>query len=168
MVATLLMFEPALGSDDEQRAKELFFEGHAAADRGDHQTACAKFTESLALFRRASTLLNLGECSEKTGRLANALRYWREGAALLESGDARMALAKQRVSELDGQVPRLQIRVPPELPSQTVISLDGAAITLKSLSKEQRLDPGPHTLRLTAPGHRTGTKMSTSQDERTT
>jgi len=141
----------ALGRDDEERAKTLFFEGHTAADQGDHETACTKFAESLALFRRASTLLNLGECSEKLGRLADALRYWRQGAALVESNDARLELAKQRVAELDLRVPRLRVALPPQLPSQAVITLDGAVVTVEQLTDELRLDAGPHALGLTAP-----------------
>ena len=97
----LLLSSAGQAEDREERAKQLFFEAHEATDRGDDATACRKFEESLLLFRRASTLLNLGECSERLGKVATALRYWTQAAALLESSDPRMALTKQHIARVD-------------------------------------------------------------------
>ena len=139
--------------DDEARARRLFDEGHEATDRGDDAAACAKFEQSLALFRRASTLLNLGDCHQKLGHTATALGYWSEGAALLSSDDVRMGLAKEHIAALEQQVPRLVVHLPDPLPANAVITLDDHALTRAALAEPLKLDPGPHQLRLTAPGY---------------
>lgn len=154
IAAALLIASPAHGQDREERAKQLFFEAHAAADAGDHRTACAKFEESLQLFRRASTLLNLGECSEHLGKLATALRYWRQGAALVESSDERMILTKEHISVLEQRVPRLQLVLPAPLPEASVVSVDGVAVPEEALGARVELpvDPGEHVVTLRSPG----------------
>ena len=111
------------------------------------------FPRVFCLFRRASTLLNLGACSDRLGLLADALRYWREGTALLESADPRLAFAKQRVVELDARVPRLRVDLAAEIPVGTVITLDDVAVTRDELADEMRLDAGSHRFELDAPGH---------------
>jgi hypothetical protein len=158
---TMLIVAPARGQaaddqpveaapDDEARARDLFFAGHEAADRGDHATACTKFAESLALFRRVSTLLNLGKCSEATGEISSALRYWTEGAALLEPQDARMTLAKERIATLDARVPVVSLTLPSPVPDGAVVEVDGRRID--RTSKPLRLAPGAHRIALRAPG----------------
>ncbi|MBW2456021.1 MAG: PEGA domain-containing protein [Deltaproteobacteria bacterium] len=150
-----LLLWPAIAAadDDADRAKLLFREGRDASARGDHATACTKYGESLVLFRRASTLLNLGACHDQLGRTATALAYWEQGAALLEPADPRMEVATQSVAELRLRAPRLTVSLPATLPAGAVITLDGSAVGRSLLDRELRLDPGPHELRLTAPGH---------------
>ena len=146
----------AAHAQDEDRAKELFFEGHAAADRGEYDVACAHFRESLEYFRRVSTLLNLGKCSDEIGEIAEALRYWSESAALLEPGDPRMVIAKKRIGELETRVPRLRLTLPQPLPDGAVVELDGAVLTREQHTSPLRFNPGaPHRLDLVVPGHDT-------------
>jgi hypothetical protein len=151
LVLTLsLVSGRALADDDETRARELFFAGHEAADRGDHATACEKFGQSLELFRRVSTLLNLGKCSEELGDITAALAYWTEGAALLEPQDPRMTLAKERIAALETRVPVLSVAIDP-VPAGAVLTVDGephAPAGVEGL----RLPPGAHRLELRAPG----------------
>ncbi|MEZ4442747.1 MAG: tetratricopeptide repeat protein [Polyangiaceae bacterium] len=143
----------AEGDEDEERARRLFEEGFEARDRGDHEAACAKFSESLELFRRASTLLNLGACHEQLGHTATALGFWVEGAALLPSDDKRMEIARAHAAELEERAPRLHIVLPNALPALAVLTLDGRELSTKELDEVLRLDPGPHQLRLSAPEH---------------
>lgn len=154
-LSLLAIASPAMAEepDAEAEARALFFEAHEAAKRGDAALACTKFEESLALFRRASTLLNLGDCYDDLGRTATALSYWREGAALLESADERMALAKLRIGELDALAPRLRVRLPPSLPERSIVQIGDQASTATSLPDEIRLDPGVHEIILQAPDH---------------
>jgi exonuclease VII small subunit len=147
----------ARAQDAEERAKALFFEGHEAAARGDHHTACARFEDSLALFRRASTLLNLGECSEHLGLLADALRYWREGAATLDSSDERLALAKEKVRELEKRVPVLSVDTGGPLPSGAAVLVDGTAVPATELADVIAVDVGEHVLELVVPRRETAT-----------
>jgi hypothetical protein len=143
--------EPPGAEDAEARARRFFLEGHEAADRGEHAIACARFEQSLLLFRRASTLLNLGQCSERLGRVATALRYWEDGAALLEPNDERMALAKERITELRERAPSVVVELPATLPAGAAVVVDGALQPRAKLGRPLVLDPGPHELRLQAP-----------------
>jgi hypothetical protein len=146
-----LAFPGVAYADDDERARQLFDQGHDAADRGDHATACQRFEESLALVRRASTLLNLGACYDKLGRLTTALRYWQEGAGALPPEDERVARAHERIASLEDRIPRLRLVVPAELPPGATVALDGT--TLTDLDAELRVDPARHEVSLVAPGH---------------
>jgi len=152
----LLAPSAAMADDREERAKELFYEAHEAVERGDDVTACRKFEESLALFRRASTLLNLGDCSERLGKLADALRYWTQAAALLESSDPRMTLTKEQIARIDRRVPRLQLVLPRSLPEDAVVAVDGHALPSAEAGTRVELpvDPGEHHVVLRAAGHK--------------
>src|SRR5688572_15982089 len=99
-LALLACASIAHAADDETRARDLFTEGRDAMNRGDYAIACAKFEESMRLFRRASMLLNLGACNEKLGKLATSLRYWQEGVSALEITDPRYETSKEEVRRL--------------------------------------------------------------------
>ncbi len=138
---------------DEERARALFFEAHEAADAGDLEHACKTFAASLALFRRGSTLLNLGRCHRGLGQLASALAHFEEAAALLEQGDPRLEEAQAQVEELQRLAPRVTIRLPDELPSTLRISLDDRFVATHELAVPLRLDAGEHRLTTEADGY---------------
>jgi hypothetical protein len=156
VVCASLWARPAAAqADAEERARVLFTEGRDAMDRGDYATACQKFDESLRIFRRASMLLNLGACNEKLGRLATALRYWREGLSALQITDReRVQKAKEEIAALEQRAPRVVLVLPGDLPSQSIVAVDGAALERERASEPIYLDPGEHTLTLDAPGRR--------------
>jgi hypothetical protein len=154
LTAACSLSMPAHAQDHETRAKELFFKGHEAADRGDHASACESFRESLKYFRRVSTLLNLGKCSDAIGQIAEALRYWTEAAALLEPTDARMTLAKKRIDDLEERVPQLTLQLPAQLPDGSVVELDGVVLPPQRYRAALRLNPGVrYEVSLLTPGH---------------
>jgi hypothetical protein len=73
---------------DADPALTLFQEGRALGARGDPNAACLKFAESLALERKLGTLLNLGDCSERLGRIAAAWAYFAEASSVAhQAGD---------------------------------------------------------------------------------
>lgn len=163
LMVTLLAPSTVTADDREDRAKELFYEAHEAVERGDDVTACRKFEESLSMFRRASTLLNLGDCSERLGKLADALRYWTQAAALLESSDPRMALTKEQIARIDRRVPRLQLVLPRSLPEDAVVTVDGHALpgTEAGTRVELPVDPGEHHVVLRAAAHKSSERRVT-------
>ena len=153
-VLALLVWSSVVGAEDDAAvAQQLFRQGREASAQGDYVTACAKFEQSLQLFRRASTLLNLGVCHQQLGRTATALAFWEQGAALLDPGDERMEQAKEEVAALRARAPIVQVILPAILPAGAVITLDGKAVGRSLLDREQRLDPGSHELWLLAPGY---------------
>jgi predicted TPR repeat methyltransferase len=76
-----------MNDDDFERAKALFFEGHALFDAGRPEDAAERFEASLALVPgRASTLANLGAARVEAGRPAAALEPL-EAVLALEPAD---------------------------------------------------------------------------------
>src|SRR5579864_3684505 len=85
---------------DEKAADALFQSARAAMDRGDLATACDRFAQSQRLDPAPGTLLNLGECEARAGKLARALAHYRDGRAGLAQSDFRLAFADKRIAEL--------------------------------------------------------------------
>jgi Flp pilus assembly protein TadD len=66
----------AAANPDEPTARSngLFAEGKRLLSKGDVPAACARFAESHRLAPRGGTLLNLGLCHEREGKLEDARR----------------------------------------------------------------------------------------------
>lgn len=138
---------------DAAAAEVLFREGRKAADAGDYKTACEKFHESHRLDPAPGTMLNIADCEERQGRVATAWTFYRAVAQKLPPSDERTALARTRAQELEPRLPRLAIELAPDAPPATRVLRDGVELKSASLSTELPLDPGPHVVEVTAPGH---------------
>jgi hypothetical protein len=139
---------------DPERATQKFQEGVHYRDAGDYARAAASFEESEGLTASPGTLLNLGNCYERLGRLRDA-----EGAYQRALEDSEKELdrtrregwsefAKQRIAEVSGRVPSLMVRA----------STEGAQVFLNDHPIQQgravRLDPGRYRLEARGEGRR--------------
>lgn len=61
----------------EAQAKRIALEGKKAFDTGDYATAISRYEEAYKLKASPNLLFNLGQCHRKTGRLDEALSYFR-------------------------------------------------------------------------------------------
>ena len=138
-------------ADDRDDADRLFAEGRALIEAGKPETACLKFRESFAKDRHAvGTLLNLGLCHERQGKIATAVTLYREAAdrAVDAKLDASRDAAQERLAILTPLLPRLAITLAgPPLAGEKLL-VDDAVVSVGTLP----LDPGEHELLLTAPG----------------
>jgi hypothetical protein len=134
-------------------ADAAFDEGKRLMAEGKIEAACPRFAESQRLDPASSTLLWLGECLEKTGKLASAWSTFREAASLAtRQGKAdREKLARERVAALEPRVPRL-VLLPGKAPDGLVATLDGVEIGRALWKTPLPVDPGAHALVLRAPG----------------
>jgi hypothetical protein len=147
---------------DPVAATELFRQGREALLRGDLTTACAKLEESLRLDVKVGTLLNLAECEDKLGRLAAARQHLQRAIDVaVAAGDDRLPLARERFAVLDKRVPRLTVSLPADAPADTVVMRDEASLGRASLGSALPVDPGDHTISVTASGHAKGTTRIT-------
>jgi hypothetical protein len=158
MAAVMLAGRPAFSQagGKKKQAEAIFREGREAAAKGDMETACARFEESVNLARAPGPILNLADCEEKSGRLVSAAKRWAEGLELLEPGDERMAFAKDRAAALDKRLPRLRVSVDrgPELNSaeEIRVAIDGVEMPASEAKSPRPVDPGSHEIVASAGG----------------
>ena len=150
-VSLLLASSGAFAQPKREQADALFKEGRAAAQAGDYPTACNKFTASQRLDPSTGTLLNLGDCEEHQGHLTVARNYYQDALRQLGATDPRIAPAKERLASLESRIPRIIVR--PGTASKATIALDGVPVPTASLDAPIPVDPGSHTLTVTAPDH---------------
>ncbi len=138
---------------DKPAAEKLFEEGRALLDGGKPSEACAKFQQVILKDPRAvGALLNLGLCNERQGKVATALGLFTEAFdRASEASDAgQRQAAEQHVAELRPQVPFAVIKyATAPLPDEKLL-IDDRVVTRDTA--ELPVDPGIHTIVLTAPG----------------
>jgi hypothetical protein len=139
--------------DGRLQAETLFREGRRSAEAGDFDTACAKFAESQRLDPSTGTLLNLGDCEEHRGHLAESRNYYQSGLAQLGQSDPRVPHVKERLAGVEARMPHLTIRLHASAPPGTVVTRDGLPVLPESFGVAVPVDPGVHALHVTAPGH---------------
>lgn len=138
-------------------AKELFDQGLKLLDDGKFAEACAKFSASNQSAAKVSTLLNLGNCYEKTGQLASAWGAYNEAIALARrtSRADYEAFAQQRIAALEPKLMHLTIKVEPDARVDgLVVKRDGIAVAAGAWDVAVPIDPGKHVITATAPKKR--------------
>ncbi len=147
--------EPSVA--DKAAAEGLFEQGRNLMREGKYADACPKFVESQRLDPGVGTLLFLGECYERTGRLASAWATFGEArsAARIAGDSKRDALAQQRYEKLDALVPRVIVKVN-EVPG-LVVTIGDTPLAKGTWGAPLPVDPGDETLHAHAPGYRDAT-----------
>jgi hypothetical protein len=160
VVAALWIAPASAAADstaDQAQADTLFTEGRRLLGAGRFAEACPKFAESQRLDPALGTLLNLGDCYEKTGRTASAWAVFQSAVAEAQrTHDARRgAVAAERAAALEGRLGRLTIAVPrlSQAPG-LVVKRDGVPLDRDAWGAATPLDPGWHAIEATAPGKR--------------
>jgi len=133
-------------------AEALFEQGRVALAAGDLDIACARFRESNRLDPAVGTLLNLADCEEKRGRLATAWMLFRRAVTELEANDDRLTIVRQRLSDLEGRVPKLVLELAPGEPTTTRANVAGVDFGSGSFGVPLPLDPGDYEIMVSAPG----------------
>jgi serine/threonine-protein kinase len=150
---------PASAGDaaDHAAAEALFQEGKRLAAAGDFEHACPKFAESQRLDAGAGTLLNLGDCYEKIGKIASAWGAFTDAELTARNaGDtARRTEAARRAEALAPRLSRIAIVVPPTTRVPGIeIRRDGAIVGEGQWGSALPVDPGQHTIEVMAPGRK--------------
>ncbi len=143
------------GAAEAASAQVLFEEGKRLAAASSFEAACPKFAESQRLDPAAGTLIHLANCYEKVGKTASAWATFLDavGAARQQSRSDWAELARTRADALLPRLSRLTIaiREPPSTPG-LIVKRDGTLFAEPSLGTAFPVDPGPHTIELSAPG----------------
>jgi len=154
----LVAYAPAVraGTPDEEpsaRADRLFREAEAFFDFGDIARACSTWADSLRVQPKLGTLLNLALCHETLGRIATAWKQFHYGAAwAAQNGQKdRQKFAHDHASQLEPRLPRLTLQLDPDQHYAT-IEIDGEPLPEPEWVLPFYVDPGAHTIAVTAPG----------------
>jgi hypothetical protein len=150
--------QSAPNSNSAAIAEALFQEGRRLMESKEYKEACSKFAESQTLDPSGGTLLNLAVCREKAGDLATAWALFHEAqvVASRERRRRRVALAQERIEALSPRLPKLTLNTKAEAePGEFSLELDGATLSKAVLGTSFPVDPGSHTLQVSAEGHET-------------
>jgi hypothetical protein len=152
MSAVSSLSRPTSADEDTTRR---FEEGKALMEKKDYAAACVKFDEVYGAERGTGALLALALCHEQEGRLATALHEFQEVIPLArrQKREDRALIAKAHIDALVPRVPKLRVIVADEVARRPglVLSCDGNR--LYEIVGPLELDPGSHTIDVTAPGY---------------
>jgi hypothetical protein len=146
-----------VSGSDRAAAEALFRQGKAFAAAGKTAEACDKFAESQRLDPGTGTLLELAQCDERAGRLASAWgEYTEASAAAQKAGRAdRVKFAQAGIARAEATMAHLVIQVPEAVRAVAGLSItrDGTVVGPGSMGGSIPIDPGPHEVVASAPGH---------------
>jgi len=155
LAAVLVLTSATLASAqarDPVAADALFRQARSLMKEGNYAAACPKLAESQRLDPAAGTGINLGDCYQKTGQLADALQSLRDALDMLQPDDPRLAPVKQEIAALTQRVPRLTIKLAPNAPAGTKVVRDDIEYGAASLGVPLPMNPGEHSVVVDAPG----------------
>jgi hypothetical protein len=142
---------------DEAGAEALFREGKRLLEQHDYPNACAKLGESYRVDPATGTLLALAMCHEAAGKTATAWGEYADVASRSKNeGRAdREQAARARVTALEPTLPTLAIvrSAGASDVAGLVVRRDGVEVGEGALGTPIPVDPGEHTIEVTAPGH---------------
>src|SRR5687768_10663170 len=113
LVAVVALAAPARADGEKELAAKLFKQGRDLIEAGKIDEACARFQQSLKLDPTAiGTKLNLADCLERKGKLADAYRLFDEAAveAAKESKEGRESFGRKRADQLVKKLVRIELR----------------------------------------------------------
>lgn len=138
---------------DTSTAEHLFQEGQNAMGRKNYAAACDSFKGSNEADPSPGTQINIGLCSEKLGKLATAWGWYRTAAGLADQRGQkeRADIARAEAAKLEPKLHKLMIRLKEPAEGLRILR-DGAAVPSAVVGKEVPVDPGEHTIEVTATG----------------
>lgn len=134
---------------DVAKAEVLFNEGVKLLGQKKYAEACDMLEESRKYANGLGVTLYLADCQEHNARPVAALALFRDAEKLAAARkDARQQVAHERVAQLEKSVPRILLRVAPEVAAaRQQIILDGRKLEASEVAQPIVVEPGPHKIR---------------------
>jgi hypothetical protein len=133
-------------------AEALFQDGRALLSQGRTADACTKFAASQRVDPQIGTLLFLATCHESEGKTASAWAEFNAALASLQrTPDAkRETYARKHREDLSTKLSRLVLTAAAPAPGLEV-QVDDGSLDAAGLGTPLPVDPGVHTIKMTAP-----------------
>jgi hypothetical protein len=141
---------------DRATARALAAEGYDALERHDYKVAEDRFRRADALVHAPTIVVDRARALVGLGRLVEAFEAYqlvlREGVPANSPASWKQAQvdAAKEVPAVERRLAWLVLRV--EGPSDPRVTIDGVAVPNASLGARRAIDPGRHTIRVTADG----------------
>ena len=149
---------PGSATDNRALAEMLFFTARGMMEAGRYAEACDKLSESYRLDPAAGTLLNLGVCHQKQGKIASAWGEFHQSIAEARKSNRpdREKLAADAIALIEPDLPFLTITVPDAVRTVPglVISRNGVPLNSAAWSTELPVDPGDVEIEERAPDYK--------------
>jgi hypothetical protein len=160
LVASLASADPSPAQ--KAVASQFFDDAEALMASGKPGDACPKYAESQRLDPQLGTLLHLADCYEKVGKTASAWTTFKDAVEIAsQRKDGREGIARSRVANLDGKLPKLVVTLAGKAPKDIELRQDGEVVGSASFGAPVPVDPGKHTVTAKAVGYKA---WSTSVD----
>ena len=157
-VLLLAMTATAFADGDSSK---LFEEGRALAKDGKWDDACDRFAASFELDHAIGTELNLADCHEHLGHLAQAWRLFDEAARTAETAE-RGKFARARADELLPQLATIVVKVATPGAPGLALSIAGR-ISRPAAEVHEVVDPGDVQVEASAPNMHKVAKSARAQ-----
>ncbi len=148
----LVAFASTARADGAGDAERLFREGVRLRDGGDFASACPKFADSFALDPAPGTLVNLGDCEVRIGKLIAAIEHYKLAVAGFPKGDKRRDLLAQKLVSVEPKLAHLTILVAPTVPETARITRGAAPFDRHDSGVSVTTDPGKLVVVVAAEG----------------
>ncbi|MEY2937009.1 MAG: hypothetical protein RL033_7758 [Pseudomonadota bacterium] len=143
----------AQSATDSASAESLFNEALVLLDQQKAAEACPKLEASQRLDPGVGTLLYLADCYQQVGRSASAWATFREAAYMAKDRkDEREPIAVENATALEPKLSYLTLKVSPAGDVSLEIKRDGKLIPEAVWNTALPVDPGRHTVEVSAPG----------------
>ncbi len=136
-------------------AEGLFREGKKLLDEKKFSEACPKFEESARLEPSSGVELALGICYEGLGKTASAWAAYESAISLARRDNRkdREKVATTKAAALEPKLAHVTIQVPEPIASLPGLQLKEDNVVIGAAGwKDAPIDPGTHTLEVTATG----------------
>ncbi len=158
---------PSVAFADESAAEAFFVEGINAMKRSDYPVACDAFAKSNKADPAPGTQINLALCFEKQKKWASAWTWYRSafGLAQQRGQKEREQLADESATRIQPFIHYIIVSVKEPL-TDMIVRRDGNEVATMVGGREIPLpvDPGPHTLEVSAKDKKTWTHPFTVPD----
>ena len=156
LASSISLVAGAAHAGDPASAQVLFNEARNQMKDGNFAKACPMLEESQRLDPGVGTQFNLADCYEHQGRTASSWALFLEVAATTKATgqSAREQAARARAAALAPHLSRLAIAVPTSHAEGLEVTRDRTVVAPALWGVAVPVDPGPHAVRVTAPGRK--------------